>query len=585
MARKTKRQKGRGRASENSVDRPKRVALYVRVSSDEQTKNWSLTSQRKAGSDYCAAKGWELVEVYADEGHSAWREKAELRPEYLRMMADVEKECFDIVVTYSFDRMSRDLLNMFRTIKTFRDYGVSLVAIREDLDFSGPMGTVLMALFSALAEMQSTNISYNAKRGMRERKEHGLPHGRPPLGYQRCDDSCRREDENHPYWHIVQEDALLVHEAFELYAGRFLSMSRIADVLNSRRPESESRFTHDRVSSMLRNCHYAGMIPFRNDGEDEPVPGVQVPIVDKRLFDDVQKRLDSNAMDFNRRGRRSKIGHVLSRLARCYDCGNKFNVTVQGAQSKESYYRMYKRATGTACHYAGRSFSGRDVNAQVDQLFSCFRLREGWHQTVIDKYISNADVDIIQAQRDTIEDRIKRLDARFDVGTLTEADFRKEFVRLKEELNRLQLPETDDITKAGELLEDFGQIWRGSTRNEQNELLQLILDAVYIDPDNRRIVSIQPKGPFASLIREMVERSDIRLEEDYQPPFSRKFSEHGSMSRICCKSMVCISVRGSGSKHRRTRAWRVTPPSTKLTPRTSTKAKSGSSRPISNATG
>ena len=95
------------------------------------------------------------------------------------------------------------------------------------------------------------------------------------------------------------------------------------------------------------------------------------------VFDEVQKRLESNAMDFNRRGRRSKIGHLLGKLARCYDCGNKFNVTVQGSQSKESYFRMQKRATGTECHFAGRSFSGRDVNAQVDQLFSCFRLREG----------------------------------------------------------------------------------------------------------------------------------------------------------------------------------------------------------------
>ena len=585
MARNRKRPKGRGQANGATNEKPKRVAGYIRVSSEEQTKNWSLQTQEKAIQNLCSAKAWELVDLYADQGHSAWREKSELRPEYQRMMAAVKEGRYDILVTYSFDRMSRDMVNMFNTIRTFQECSVSFVSIREDLDFSGPMGRVLMALFSALAEMQSNNISYNAKRGMKQRKENGLPHGRPPLGYRRCDDSCRGTDDNHPYWHIVPDEASLVREAFELYAGRHLSMSKIAEILNSRRHESESRFTHDRVSSMLRNYHYAGMLQIDTGDDYDYVPGVQLPIVDKSVFDDVQKRLDSNAMDFNRRGRRSKIGHVLSRLARCYDCGAKFNVTVQGSQSKESYYRMHKRATGTACHFAGRSFSGRDVNAQVDQLFSNFRLREGWHQTVIDKYISNADVDIIHAQRDTIEARIKRLDFRFDIGTLTEADFRKEFVRFKEELNRLQLPETDDITKAGELLEDFGQIWRGATRHEQNELLQLILDAVYIDPDNRRIVAIQPKGPFASLIREMVERSDIRLEEDYQTPFSRNFSEHASMSRICCKSMVCISVRGSGSKHRRTRACRVTPPSTKLTLRSSTKAKSGSSRPTSNATG
>ena len=535
MARKRNTLKRHGRANETHSEMPKQVAAYIRVSSEDQTKNWSLSAQEKTIRDYCSAKGWVLAEIYSDEGHSAWGEKSELRPQYLRMMAAVEEGHYDIVVTHSFDRMSRDMFNMLSTIKTFEKYGVSFVAIQENLDFSGPMGIMLMALFSAMAQMQSNSISYHAKKGMRERKLNGLPHGSPPLGYQRCDDGCRGKDENHPYWHIVPEEASLVREAFGLYAGRYLSMSRIAEVLDSRRPGSEKRFTHGAVSDILRNYHYAGLLHVETNGEDEFVPGVQLPIVNESVFDDVQKRLDSNAMDFNRRGRRSNIGHVLSRLARCYDCGSRFNVTVQGSQSKESYYRMYKRATGTACHFAGRSFSGRDVNAQVDQLFSNFRLREGWHQTVIDKYISNADVDIIHAQRGKIEARIKRLDFRFDIGTLTEADFRKEFVRFKEELNRLQLPETDDITKAGELLEDFGQIWRGATRHEQNELLQLILDAVYIDPDNRRIVAIQPKGPFASLIREMVERSDIRLEEDYQPPFSRNFSEH---ARLCSVSFT-----------------------------------------------
>ena len=72
MPRNTKRTKRQGLSNQTPSDRPKRAVLYIRVSSDEQTKNWSLPSQRKTGTDYCAAKGWEVVEVYADEGHSAW---------------------------------------------------------------------------------------------------------------------------------------------------------------------------------------------------------------------------------------------------------------------------------------------------------------------------------------------------------------------------------------------------------------------------------------------------------------------------------------------------------------------------------
>lgn len=578
MPRNRKRTKRQGLPNQHPGDRPTRAALYARVSSDEQTKNWSLPAQKKAGSDFCSAKNWELVDIYVDEGHSAWGEKAETRPEYLRLMAAVEEGRYDVVITHSFDRMSRDMLNMFRTIKTFETYGVSYVSIQENIDFSGPFGPVLMGLFSALAQMQSTSISYHAKKGMRERKLNGLPHGHPPLGYQRCDDSCRGTDENHPYWHIVTDQASLVRQAFDLYAGRYMSMARIADILNLQSPESDSRFTHDRISSMLHNYHYAGLLQIEADDDYDFVPGVQLPVVDKGVFDEVQKRLETNALNFTRRGRRSNIGHLLAKLARCYECGNKFNVTVQGSQSKESYFRMYKRAKGTECHFAGRSFSGREVNAQTDQLFGIFRLREGWRQTVIDKYISNADVDGIQAQRDEIQARLKRLDTRFDVGSLTEAAFRTEYLRLQEELDKLQLPETDDVTWAGELLEDFRQIWSDATPHERNELLLLMLDAVYIDPDNRRLVAILPKASFAGPIREMIDRADIQLEEDYEPPFSRNFSEHASMSPICCRSMACIAAHDSVWKRRQMRIWRTTQPSTRLTSRTYTRLRSGGGR-------
>ena len=49
---------------------------FSRVSSEDQTKNWSLSAQEKTIRDYCSAKGWVLLENYGDEGHSAWGEKS-----------------------------------------------------------------------------------------------------------------------------------------------------------------------------------------------------------------------------------------------------------------------------------------------------------------------------------------------------------------------------------------------------------------------------------------------------------------------------------------------------------------------------
>src|SRR5262249_19905800 len=50
---------------------PQRVALYVRVSSEEQLEGSSLDAQRRAARALCAVRGWQIVAKYAEEGRSA----------------------------------------------------------------------------------------------------------------------------------------------------------------------------------------------------------------------------------------------------------------------------------------------------------------------------------------------------------------------------------------------------------------------------------------------------------------------------------------------------------------------------------
>ena len=149
------------RVSSDESGGTKRAAGYIRVNGDKQTKSSSEAAQRITIRNYCSAKGWDFNELYVDEGQSPRGEEPEVRPEYLRMMAAVKEGRYDIVVTCSFDRISRDAIRMCDTIKAFGRCGISFVSIREDLYFSGPMGPVLMALFSALAELHSANISCN----------------------------------------------------------------------------------------------------------------------------------------------------------------------------------------------------------------------------------------------------------------------------------------------------------------------------------------------------------------------------------------------------------------------------------------
>lgn len=48
-----------------------RAAVYLRVSSEEQAENHSLSAQRKACLALAEARGWPVVAVFEDPGESA----------------------------------------------------------------------------------------------------------------------------------------------------------------------------------------------------------------------------------------------------------------------------------------------------------------------------------------------------------------------------------------------------------------------------------------------------------------------------------------------------------------------------------
>ena len=112
---------------------------------------------------------------------------------------------------------------------------------------------------------------------------------------------------------------------------------------------------------------------------------------------------------------------------------------------------------------------------------------------------------------------------------ISKAEHDREIAGLELEKASLEIPECDDMTRAGELLEDFGSLWSNATTLEQNKLARSVYDAVYIDFGERRIHSLQPKSAFAGLFRKMASRDDLGLEEAPGMPSSRKSDGLGGL--------------------------------------------------------
>jgi len=85
-----------------------KVVAYVRVSSEGQRDNFSISAQRREIERYCEAKGWVLEFCYVDDGISAWTEKLDKRPQFCRLLADMKNDQFDLIVVHTLDRWSRN---------------------------------------------------------------------------------------------------------------------------------------------------------------------------------------------------------------------------------------------------------------------------------------------------------------------------------------------------------------------------------------------------------------------------------------------------------------------------------------------
>lgn len=162
---------------ELSGEPPKlRVAAYCRVSTQEEQQVGSFEMQIHHFTKRIHANpDWEMVEIYQDEGISAT--SVEKRLGFQKMIADAVAGKIDMILTKSISRFGRnivDILNNLRTLSALNP-PVSVEFETEGITYTGDgRNNLLIALLSALAEMESQQKSEAIKAGIRWRMAEGI---------------------------------------------------------------------------------------------------------------------------------------------------------------------------------------------------------------------------------------------------------------------------------------------------------------------------------------------------------------------------------------------------------------------------
>lgn len=129
-------------------------------------------------------RGFDLIQEYVDQGISGRSEK---RPSLDQLIRDARKGQFKIIIIHSIDRLGRSTKHLLNLIDELRHLNVSIISIRESLDFSTPTGQMALTMLSAVAQLEAQLTSERIKTALAVKKalaskmNNGWRCGRPPL--------------------------------------------------------------------------------------------------------------------------------------------------------------------------------------------------------------------------------------------------------------------------------------------------------------------------------------------------------------------------------------------------------------------
>src|SRR3954468_10365684 len=154
----------------------KRVALYLRVSTNEQTTE----NQRRELEQVAERRGWTVAAVYEDAAISGSKGR-DKRPGLDRMLKDAGRRRFDVVMAWAIDRVGRSLIDLLGTIQHLEAVGVDLYLDQQQIDTTTPSGRLLFQVTGAFGEFERSMIRERINAGSPAEKLRARSSGAPEM--------------------------------------------------------------------------------------------------------------------------------------------------------------------------------------------------------------------------------------------------------------------------------------------------------------------------------------------------------------------------------------------------------------------
>ena len=360
-----------------------KVAGYLRLSVEDGDKEESdsIVSQKSIIENKIKelGKDFELYDFYIDDGYTGLNTN---RPEFQRMLNDIERKKVNCVITKDLSRLSRNNFEANYYIELyFLEREIRYIAILDNIDTYLKNSNNDMIQFKTLInDWYSKDISRKVKSGVWARKEQGLyVAAKAPYGY-------KKDENNRNQLLVNKEEAAIVKKIFQMYNDGY-TMGEIAEKLKNdkiycpsyngfqKNKNGEYGWNYSTISKILKNKVYLGHTEYGKGmnlsykskkvkqiprSEWKICENTHKAIISKELFDNVQKRIL-----LNQKAKTHIHTWILNGIVYCKECGEPMQLKVKYRKDGKtiSFMRLYCSSSLHKKGYCIRKYKGIELQA------------------------------------------------------------------------------------------------------------------------------------------------------------------------------------------------------------------------------
>jgi site-specific DNA recombinase len=335
---------------ENTKEPKLKVAIYIRVSTEDQNGKYGPDLQKDAIMGLILAKQ-ETMEFAGDRYlyHETITGTSKLseRPKFMQLEEDLlharatGERPFDVIAIYRIDRFARSLKILLEVVDFFKDHDVKILSASESIDTSTPFGKAMFSFIGIIAELERDTITSRTRAGREAAFQKGsLSGSAAPYGYN-------KNEISQPI--IFEKEAKVVRMIFKLFTDQKYSIYEVCKYLMENKipsPEASSIFNKkkagemkkrkevyywspERVHYILTNEFYIGLYYGNKKKDGKLLPRsewilsafIAPSVVNRTVFEKAQILLKTD----RHKKAVAKDGHIylLSGLLRCDACFNR----------------------------------------------------------------------------------------------------------------------------------------------------------------------------------------------------------------------------------------------------------------------